>query len=337
MDDEFGTPEPLPAPLISGGRYRLPNRDGSHHAGGWQRVTNLVAAYSDQYALRVWEHLEVMHALTLAPSVLAGVDPVALKALPFRGRVEAVEEWLNRAKDVSGGSEGARHGNLRHAAVEGYHEGLPTAHLDIGTQKALRLYAAALEDAELSPLPGMQERILMIESLDACGRVDNVLTDRRRSMDVIGDLKTQKRFWTWLEIAAQLACYAHATAMWDADTLAWVDPPAVSREVAMVLWMPREREHVEVREVDIVAGWRTARRARDVVLDRAAAKSTRSPRAWLRPAKPPSEVAAYARRFAEVESVREGRALSVEIRERGLWCEIIEDASNRALTRLLSS
>lgn len=361
-DIDFGTANEVAAPdpgPLRRGRYWLPNRDGSHHTGGYQRVSNLASAISDQYALRIWEHLEVMHALTVAPSILAGQDPVALKALPFQERIRAVEDWLELAKSVSGGDAGSKHGNLRHAAVEGLHEGLPTAHLDAGTRRSLVLYEQALERNKLVVLPGMQERIVLVEELEACGRIDNVVAGDQercpcesgawcdgvgyRGVNYIADLKTQLKFWTWLEVSAQLACYANATAMWDADAGQWVDMPTVSRDVAMVLWMPRDapkghvgpwEPHVDVYEVDVRTGWETAKLGRRVTEDRSAAKSARRPRARLRPCPEPTEVEAYAARYAAVESLDEGRLLSLEVRAKGLWCPPLQQAANKAFERL---
>jgi hypothetical protein len=363
-EDPFATAEdtaPAPTGPLRRGRYHLPRLDGTHKPRGWMRVSNLVSAYSDQYALRVWEHLEVLKAVVARPDLLEAFTTAGLKALAledFGVRKEAVEDWLATAKAVSGGDLGSNFGTQRHHAVEGLHAGLPSARHDAGTRRHLSLYESALTRHGLVALPGMQERIVHVPVLEVCGRIDNVLARPCTSVNhvtgepcyecygdgwtnpVIADLKTQRKFHTWLEIGAQFACYANAEAMWDEGLNRWVDMPHVSRDVALALWMPRETEdgqpRVDVYGVDIRAGWKTAQRAYEVVLDRAEAKSKRGNRAWLMPAPEVDEVERYAARYAAVDSLAEGRALSVEIRQRGLWNEILAQAAGKAFQRLTS-
>lgn len=350
FDDDFATPTPKREGPLRRGRYHLPKLDGSHQPRGWMRVSNLVSAYSDQYALRVWEHLEVLKAVVGQPDLLDTFTVGGLKALAlldFGARKEFVEAWLARAKAVSGGDAGTKFGTQRHHAVEGLHAGLPAARHDAGTRRHLALYENALERNGLVALPQMQERIVHVPVLEVCGRIDNILREQldtrgsQAGIDLyIADLKTQRKFHSWLEIGAQFACYANAEAMWDEELGRWVDMPHVSKDVALALWMPRETEdgepRVDVWEVDIRKGWKTAQRAYEVVQDRAEAKSVNGGRAWLRPAPPVTEVERYAARYAAVESMSEGRALYEEICAKGLWCEALAVVSKKAFDRLLA-
>lgn len=323
--------------IITGGRYRLPHRDGTHKTRGWQRVSNLVSAYSDQFGLRMWELGEVLQGVALSPELYATLLTARLHEMDKPTRKAWVERFIEEAKDVSGGNRGSKHGTQRHAAVETHHAGLPTAHLGPATRRDLVLYQAALDRNGLVALPGMQERRVLVEELEACGTLDNIVADASYEHHV-ADLKTQKRFWTWLEIKAQQACYAHGVAMWDAAAGVWVDMPPVSQEVAIVLAMGREPEdpieraawvpHVDVWELNIVEGWETAKRAREVVKDRAKAKSVK-PGAWLRPAPPVTALEQYASRFAAVETIAEGRALVAEAKAAGVWS--VELAQSAAL------
>jgi hypothetical protein len=347
LDDPFALPAVSKVDardgIITGGRYRLPQRDGTHKKGGWQRVSNLVSAYSDQYALRLWEIGEVLQGVGLDPALMDQVVLAQLHLLTKAERRAWVEGFIEHAKDASGGNAAAKHGTQRHASVETLHAGLPYGHLDAGTRRHLALYQQALVRHGLTALPGMQERRVLVEELGAVGTLDNILTDAVRGYDVVADLKTQRRFWTWLEIKAQQACYNHAVAMWDEASGTWVDMPPVSLEVALILWMPRKPDdpveaqgwepHVDVWEVDTVAGWETAKRAYQVVLDRAKGKSV-NPGAWLRPAPEPTELERYAALFAAVDSIPEGRALVQECRDKGIWCDILRDAAQAAYDRV---
>lgn len=368
--DPFANPEDVKVSrrgeIITGGRYRLPHRDGTHKKRGWMRVTNLVGAYSDPYGLRLWEIEQVLRGLTegagftddgraLISVLYAELLNTRLDGMEKAERRQWVEGFLERCKDVSGGNEGARYGTHRHAVVEAHHAGLPLGYQVPSVRRQLALYASALERNKLRAVPGMQERRVLVESLEVVGTLDNILEDLITNLLLIGDLKTQKKFWTYLEIGAQFACYANADAMWDEQLGKWVDMPKVSRDLGLILWMPRpvcdepdcgrtlpceahpgqiKEPRVDIYEVDLVAGWKTARRAFEVVQDRAEAKAKNSPRAWLRPAPPITLTEQYAARFAAVETKADGRALVAEARQKGVWDEILADCARQALARM---
>lgn len=363
LDDPFALPSEAKVShrgeIITGGRYRLPRRDGSKKPWGWMRVTNLVGAYSDQFGLRMWEFEQVLRGLAVSPdaidrlrSAVPGWDEMTKSE-----RRSEVEQFVEAMKDVSGGNAGAKHGTHRHAVVEAFHAGLPLGYQGPITRRQLALYASALERNRLVAQSGMQERRVLIEALEAVGTLDNIVRDLTAECQRIADLKTQRRFWTWLEIGAQFSCYANADAMWDEATGTWVDMPKVNREIGLVLWMPRPtctepdcgktlpcpdhpsvkaEPHVDVYEVDLVAGWATARRAFEVIQDRSEARSTHSPRAWLRPAPPVTLTEQYAARFAAVETMAEGSRLVREATDKGVWDEILADCARKAAARMLT-
>lgn len=323
---------------ISGGRYRLPNRDGSHKKYGWQRVTNLVGAYSDQYALRGWEQAQIFMGLQKRPDLFQEVVSTNFERMKDDERREWVAKFVDRCKDASGANIGRDHGNHRHAIVELHHAGKEIPHIGRRARVELALYSSALLRNELRAVAGMQERRVLIEELEAVGTLDNVLEDLRSGIWHIGDLKTQKRFWTALEIGAQLGCYAHAVAMWDAAAGRWVDMPKVSLDVGMALWMPRVTEdgepRVDVMEVDTAKGWETAKLARRIVMDRSEAKRKTNPRMWLRQAPPITEVEKFAAYFAGVETIAEGRKVTEQAKRAGVWCEELAQSAALAAARI---
>lgn len=316
------TPPPRAADLIRGGRYRLPNRDGSHHPGGWMRVSNLVSAYADQYALREWEEQQIVKGLRADRGLYTAAVEAASTEVEDS---EWLAWWLEACKRASGGSAGSDHGTMRHTEVEGLHRDAVDPMLPSESRRMLALYQSTLKRHKLTPLLGMQERRVLISSLGAVGTLDNIVND------LVADLKTQKKFWDFLHIGAQLACYAHGEAMWDPIIGVWVDMPPVRQDVALVLWMPRGGTTVDVLEVDIVAGWKTACRAYEVVQDR---QDSKKGRAWLRPAPPVTEVEQYAAMFAGVDSHAEGRALVAECQRKGIWCEPLAESAQMAVDRL---
>jgi len=338
LDDPFeiATPKSARDEIIMGGRYRLPNLDGSHKPYGWQRVSNLVSAFSDQYALRLWELGEVLAGVAASDEVRAALLEAAPQTLSAADRRAWTERFIEQAKDASGANKAAKHGTARHAQVEGLHAGLPTAHHSSGTRKALAMYSAALERHGLRALPHMQERRVLVEELEACGTLDNVLqTTGADPTWWIADLKTQRKFWTWMEISAQLACYAHGDAVWNPVLGEWTPMPKVSQEVALVLWLPRPEDEagepeVHVYEVDIVAGWRRAKLARQIVQERSSGKHG----AALRPAPQATETERWGARFAALDSLADGRKLVAAAKAAGVWDETLAQSARAAAERL---
>lgn len=355
IDDPFATAEDVKpergSRWLSGGRYRYPNRDGSAHKGGWTRVTNLVGAIADSYALREWELRNFAAGTVLDPTIYPDlvrlVHEVGGDAAGLKPHQDRVDDLLGRAKAAAGGNEGSDWGTREHKMVEAYHLDL-TEPRDLDARKRLRLYVTALAEAQLKPVPGMQERKVMIEWANACGTLDNVLECIRSGWLHIGDLKTQRKFWTWLEVEAQLAGYANATAMWDDARECWTDMPAgLNKEQAAVLWVPNPTRpeddgtmpevRAEVRQVDIERGWDTFRLAHKVYTRRSEAKSARQVVSGIRgwnPVPALHSVERYARRFATVETQAEGSALVMEAWSNGAWCNVLSDAASRAAERL---
>lgn len=342
--DLFDDAVPPPKSLVSGGRYRLPNQDGSHRPYGWQRTTNLVGAYSDTRGLALWLERMTLLGLRARPDLyeelhamnVDGIDPSTLRS--------ELAYLATQARNAAKADVGARRGSARHAMVAHWHEGGEV----IGTpdmRAQLTQYNATLAAHRLVPAPGLQERVIIVEALNCAGRFDNVLRDELAGTDHIADLKTQRRFWTLLEVRAQLAVYAHGDAMWDETAGVYVDMPKLDQELGFAMHMPQEPDElgkprpVQILDIDLIRGWATAQRAYEVVCDRSEAKRVGTLRECVRPLPAPAlvvvrTVEAYAQRFAEVTSRAEGTALYEEVRKAGMWCPELERAAHNAAARL---
>lgn len=341
--------------VLQRGRYMLPQRDGSKKSRGFQRVSNLVSAISDQFGLRMWEIEQTLRGVAASHRLYQELMDVrdAWDRMDKQDRKRAVETFMEKAKTAAEADLGSRFGNHRHAVVEGHHAGLPLGIQNTLTRRHLSLYASSLIRNHLRALPDMQERRILVERLEVVGTLDNVVEDLDTGLLHIADLKTQRKFWTWLEISAQLACYAHGDAMWDNTLGKWVDMPKVDLKTAMVLWMPRvppcvygctgDCEHppgepiVDVYEVDVEKGWATAELCYQVVKDRAQAKNATAPRGRLRVATQMTDTERYAALFAGCDSIQEGQALVKEAKEKGLWGLVLGDSATQAYQRLTST
>lgn len=338
--------------MITGGRYRLPNRDGSHKPYGFMRVTNLTGSISDQKKLQEWEIRTDFEGLYADPAIyrqmceyLATTTPETRATQAHRDRMA---KYAERAKDAGKGNVGSEWGSARHEDWETLQVAGAEA-LAVPEWRRIRAVEVALAEAQLEPVPGWQEQRVLCEEFEAVGTLDNVLRCLRTGLHHIGDLKTQKRFWTFLEVEAQEALYANADARWvpesteDPTVGHWEDMIPVDRGLGVVMWLPRVREdgtpEIEVKGIDLERGLQTARLCLQVVRQRSAAKSTKSPLSgwnWLTMSQA-RRIERYSRAFATVETVEDGRTLTREAREEGCWGPELMGCARKAAQRILEN
>lgn len=307
---------------VYNGRYHLPmlGREGDTLEApprGWMRVTNLVGAYADQRALQIWEVRHAMTGLRDRPdlyarlSVMPNAGESDVKYPDVVSKSDALGVW-EEAKDQAKANQGAVWGTAHHVAWEHWQR---TGEL-IGTPEMQEITVTLIELLKthlLWPVPEYCERLIVNDELKVAGRFDTGLGPDL----LLADLKTKKdRFYSLLEVRAQLAIYARATAMWDADRLCYVDPPPFDPDWGITLHAPNPNglgvEGVQLLNMDLEAGYRTALRAREVVDDRAAAKSIPMLREMVRKAPAMHSVESWAARIALVETLEEGQRVMQE-------------------------
>lgn len=333
--DPFATTSSLSEPeddpeRITGGRYRLPDltfSQGEPITGtgprkyGWMRVTTLVKAIAEARALDLWHQRELLKGLAaredlydlVCATVSTVKDPGDLRA--------ALEDLATKILLAAGTDSGANRGTAFHGFAEAQDQGL----MHFARRKwhgRLTNYSSGLAAHRLQVIPEYIERRVVILEYGAAGTLDRVLLDQTSGLLVIGDLKTQKSFWTWLEIAAQLAAYARADAMWDRSAKRYVDMPEVSQEEAVVAWAPADHpeipDSVDFFTVDLEKGRRALRVCQEAIQLRSEARSSKQTWGVLRPMPELSTVESYAARLETVETPAEGSALWAEITARGL-------------------
>lgn len=327
---------------ITGGRYRLPDltvspQDGSlvtgltARKGGWQRVTTLVKAIGDARALDLWHQRLLVLGMVKRPDLYDLACATVATTAPEDMRA-ALEDMAGRLLLAAGADEGANLGTAFHGFTEAQDLGLMHYARRIWHGK-LRNYRDGLGVQRLQVVPELIERRVVVLKYGLAGTLDRILFDAVTGSHRVGDLKSQKRFWTWLEISAQLAAYAMADAMWDRALMRYVDMPKVETDLAVVAWMPvdgnseetaRQRtstedvDGVDFFNVDLAKGREALELCHRVDRMRSDAKSKHQTWGLLRPAPELSLVEAYARRLADVSTPAEGSAVWAEITGLGL-------------------
>jgi hypothetical protein len=295
--DLFDDATPDAQYAVRAGRYRFPPPPGVEPSpNGWMRCTNLVSAFSDQRALQLW--LERMTLLGLLRD--DGVLFDELAALPDEAlNNETLEMYAERARVAAGADKGARKGTARHGLLEHY---LNTG--EIGGHRRQQLQMEQLLEEmdrhDLEFIPGWSERVVWHPIAGGTmGRMDARVLCRRTGQVGVLDLKTQKRFWTYQEIAGQQCLYDSAPWVWDGPEGPggrWVEyqiNPALAqtfplstddqnnlmgrpggmcegKRVAILAHMPSNGGPVQLHEVDLqygakvleVAAWVVALRSR---------------------------------------------------------------------------
>lgn len=351
VDDPFATTSSLGEfdedPDQTSGRYRLPDLlvddvgnviTLGKRTGGWQRVTNLVKNIGDSRALMDWRERKVVAGLVLRPDLYDLATSIDFTA-PDADIRKRVQDIANKAAEAAGASAGANLGTAFHGFTDAVDAGL----MHYAREKwlpRLENYRTALQAHRLRIVPEFIERKVAILSYGCVGKLDRLLWDEEADCLRVGDLKTQKKFWTWLEISAQLALYQMADAMWDRAQCAWVEMPPVTSDFAVVAWMPVEHpdgtDRVDVFNVDLEQGRGFVETCAAVNRDRSTARSTKQTIGLLRPLPEMSAVEAYARRLRDVSSLAEGSAVVAEAQARGVWCDELQEVALSAVNRLTS-
>jgi hypothetical protein len=285
-DDEAGFYDEAPRPAMYGlgenigkrrGRYHFPDPPGHVRpkgaTPGFMRMTNLASAFSDQKRLMAWRERMIMAGLRTPEGEVLFDEFMALdlESMTPDGVKKILEEYAGKIADAAGAGHGARRGTARHVMLQAMQEtGVLT-----GTRRMRLQYHSLLEALErhhLEPLPGWSERRVCHPAYGVIGTLDLAVVHVPTGQRGILDLKTQRRFWTYMEICGQQFGYDDAPWVWEGPPDAsgkWVEAPAwdltgapggdfEGKRVALLAHMPQEpgpdQLPVEIHEVSLEYG-----------------------------------------------------------------------------------
>lgn len=261
-DDPFGLALPEEAARLRNGRYYFPEpgneADGPDVAH--TRMTNRIKKLADNYALELWNGQQILQGIAEDESLymkLCSISDFESK----EGKAE-LNEIAALAKERAGGNAGARRGTAYHAFTEFIDGGHPAAErIPSRYSGKMTAYQQALRRHRLVVLPDYIERRVRVAH-DLIGTLDRILMCELTGKLYIGDLKTQKKLWSYTEMAPQLAGYANAEWAWNADLQVWEPMPDVDKDIAIVIWMPHTHpsgnDEVEIVDLPIRRAWDVA-------------------------------------------------------------------------------
>lgn len=279
LDDLEGFYDDVPAEPEYGirqGRYMYPDPPGYKRAKGqrgFMRMTNLAAAFSDQIRLQHWRERMIMLGMRTDEGEVLYDEFMAtdLSQMKPDDAKAYLEQMADRIADAAGAGHGARRGTARHLMLQTMQEvGVLT-----GTRKMRLQWHSLVESLarhRLTPLPGWSERRVCNTRYGVMGTLDLAVRCELTGQVGILDLKTQRRFWTYQEIAGQQHGYDSAKWVWDGPPSSqggWVRPLTwdltgaaggefEGRRVALLAHMPQaagpEQLPVEIHEVALDYG-----------------------------------------------------------------------------------
>jgi len=313
LTDPFAAPaEPTPE-ILKNGRYWLPPiNDPTAKRIGWTRATTLVKTVSDMFLIDRYHQREIMIGLAKREDLY---DLVCATDFDDKDALNKLALDVLEAAKSGRGYAGSEVGTAFHSATERLDRGDPHG-LRSKWDAKLKAYQERMTQAGFVMNPQWMERRVVVQRYGVAGTFDRIATLLPGSALAnklgfaqeelfITDLKTQKTFYTWWEIGAQLAIYANADAMWDEEQHRYVQMPKVNPDRAFVTWMPVQHpgddaDAVDLYEVDIAKGWRAV----DLIsLVRDLRKQGEKWGTLVPVEQPLSEEEAFARRIDEAQGV----------------------------------
>lgn len=294
---------------VYNGKYHMPllpgeagpKSGGEHVPYGCTRMTNIAGALEDTRALSVWEQGMGLIGLALAGELYEELVLLVHQARDEGVNFEKLRDYselrealagaphdqrkqersiIGRAKQVAKAGAAAQRGTNRHTAWE--HRGrtdqlIGTPAIRQQVQETERLLA----EAGLRRLPGLSERVVRNDTLNAVGRFDDILLEVATGRFLIADLKTKATaFYSWTSVDAQLAGYAYAewmlTSEYAKDGGQSYEPGPVHHvdlTEGVVMHVPSDGSEAYLRRADLVHGWQCALMARRIVELRSYGKS----------------------------------------------------------------
>lgn len=258
------------------GRYLLPHPQSGRETP-WTRATTFAKTISDTYTLNMWGRRMAVKGLTMREDLY-----VLAASTPLTDR-KTLNEIAEKAADAAGSKVGASLGTALHSFTEQNDRGEQVT-APPKYRPHVAAYVAALAEHGVEVVPAFIERIVISTTYNIAGTFDRIFRVVRDcaielpSMEpfklkagalIIGDLKTGRDLsYGWLEIAVQLAVYANADLMWNADTDEYEPMPELDKRVAIVAHLPAvepgETVQCTMYDLNVAQGWTLAGLCADV-------------------------------------------------------------------------
>lgn len=320
--DIFQEPEPE-VKRDRWGRYILSNPFTGNQRPH-TRVTTFARTILDSYALSQWEKRMVAKGMSLRPDLVDVAHSLEVSGPKKEEDKYKLDKVVERAKDAAGGNTAAHRGTSIHS----FSEKIDLGQIDIQDvperqRPDLIAYQGCMQAKGLTIIPELLERIVCLPQYEVAGRLDKVVLESDGT-PVIADVKSGQDLShknKKLEIAIQLACYAHGintSGVWNIKDQVWEPVPKVRTDYALVIHIPAGSGACEIFTIDLLEGWKAVQlcaEVRDRRNDPPMLAPYEGPRAVLSAVPAPVGLDGWADRFRGVQSKQEAGRLYQEARK----------------------
>lgn len=252
------TIEPKPEPKRDRyGRYLIAGQ-------GYTRVTTIAKTLADEYNLTRWKMRMAVAGVANRPDLLASAQAhnITTDKNTFN---ELAEKGLEAAK----GDAKANLGTALHKILERVDSGEQLDRIDASFHPFIERYLQGMADAGVKINKRRIEQILVNKDHGYAGTTDRIATVPGGQLPVITDLKTGSTLdFSWLEICAQMAAYAHHTHTYSPASGRLNKRVDVDLERALIIHMPSDGDTFDLHWVDLKFGF-------EVLMDSIAAREHR--------------------------------------------------------------
>ncbi len=276
--------------LYRNGRYALPDPvTGAKRT--WTRATTMAETVSDLYSLNLWRIRMVLIGLARFPDLLDDLQEIDGDGEEGKLDPKIHKDILNKigfkAQALAGAKVPATWGTEMHTCIERLSRDEIT--LDEVPEKyndEVTAWAAAMQEADLSAVPHLIERRIVVPLYGTAGTLDQVdRVHRGRSIrlgnrivrlnagdHIVGDVKSGRDLdYGWGEISIQMSIYAQGirlgkVAVWDPEAdegegaWTWEDagipPKSVRTDVGVVMHVPIGSGTCTLHWIDLEEGWK---------------------------------------------------------------------------------
>lgn len=336
--------------LYRNGRYALPDPvTGSKRT--WTRATTMAETLSDLYSLNMWRIRMVLIGLARFPDLLTELQEIDGTGEQGKLDPKIHKDILNRiggkAQSLAGAKVPAGWGTKMHGWIERLsRDEIVLADVEDKYRDEVTAWTAAMQEADLSAVPHLIERRVVIPMYGTAGTFDQVCrVHRSRSIrlgnriirlnagdHIIGDVKSGRDLdYAWGEISIQTSLYAHGArdvgkvAVWNPDAEhddgtpgAWewedigIPAKSIRTDVAVIMHVPVQRNdgpaECTLYWIDLEEGWKAVQLC-EAVRDWRKAKGLHMPFsiAEVQTSKPVVREPTWQERFEAVTTKDQGR------------------------------
>src|SRR5262245_11301347 len=239
-------------------------------AGGepvpYTRVTTVAKVLDSMGGLAPWKATMACQGVIHRPGLRARWEALlAEHPSPWYGGEAAKAACRQLVEDcaTAGGADDAREvGSALHALTALVDIGVAPRALTAETAADLAAYTEGMAAANVTIIPGMVERTVVLDHHQVAGTFDRLVKVPGFDLPLVADLKTGSQLeYAWQTIAVQLAAYSRADALYvqgaaadgsddRRETMPYLDPAH-----GLVMWLPQGEARLELWLVDLHAGW----------------------------------------------------------------------------------